>query len=190
MTTTMLEQPLRDLSREVSELRRADKHDLKKLHALLTVSKESLTQTALFHEQLLQQLQQFETTLKEINQILRSNLQDRIALEQQLGRSLFVFLGDVLHLLPDDDDELRAQWMLLNAEALECRAVAVQLQQKSRVIRSKAMEIEKRTLDQLTAATNSPHTEENHTEVLKKAEPPTKDAPLLKVGGGRRTDDR
>ena len=40
--------------------------------------------------------------------------------------------------------------MALNAEALECRAAAVQLQQNTRLVLSKAMEVEKRATDELS----------------------------------------
>lgn len=40
--------------------------------------------------------------------------------------------------------------MALNAEALECRAAAVQLQQNARLVLSKAMEVEKRATDELS----------------------------------------
>jgi len=39
--------------------------------------------------------------------------------------------------------------MALNAEALECRAAAVQLQQEARLVLNKAVEIEKRASDEL-----------------------------------------
>jgi hypothetical protein len=39
--------------------------------------------------------------------------------------------------------------MALNAEALECRAAAVQLQQEARLVLSKTVEIEKRADDEL-----------------------------------------
>lgn len=39
--------------------------------------------------------------------------------------------------------------MALNAEALECRAVAVQLQQEARLVLSKAVEIEKSASDEI-----------------------------------------
>ncbi len=39
--------------------------------------------------------------------------------------------------------------MALNAEALECRAAAVQLQQAARVVLSKAVDIEKHANDEL-----------------------------------------
>lgn len=193
MATSMLEQPLRDLCREVADLRRPDHrletYDLKKLHALLTVSKESLTETSLAQQQLLQQLQQFDTALKDINQIVRINAQERITLEQQpqLGRTSFIISFHVLHHLVVSDDDLRAQLMLLNAEALECRAVAVQLQQKSRVISSKTIEVEKRALDQLTAQANEMRkrpasTEENHTGALTTSKSSGSNEPLLKVG--------
>ncbi|CAF4428955.1 unnamed protein product, partial [Adineta steineri] len=48
-----------------------------------------------------------------------------------------------------DDIEIRAKLMALNAEALECRAVAVQLQQEARMVLSKAAEIEKLANDEL-----------------------------------------
>ena len=49
-----------------------------------------------------------------------------------------------------DDGEIRARLMALNAEALECRAAAVLLQQNARLVLSKAMEVEKRANDELS----------------------------------------
>ncbi len=48
-----------------------------------------------------------------------------------------------------DDMDVRAKLMALNAEALECRAAAVQLQQTARSVLNKAVEVEKRANDEL-----------------------------------------
>lgn len=48
-----------------------------------------------------------------------------------------------------DDIEIRAKLMALNAEALECRAAAVQLQQEARLVLNKAVDIEKCVSDEL-----------------------------------------
>ncbi|CAF4664269.1 unnamed protein product, partial [Rotaria magnacalcarata] len=52
-----------------------------------------------------------------------------------------------------DDFDIRAKLMALNAEALECRAAAVQLQQESRMVLTKATEMAKRANDELEQQT-------------------------------------
>lgn len=48
-----------------------------------------------------------------------------------------------------DDIEIRARLMALNAEALECRAAAVQLQQEAWKVVNKAAEMEKHVSEDL-----------------------------------------
>ncbi|CAF5103877.1 unnamed protein product, partial [Rotaria socialis] len=60
----------------------------------------------------------FEISLADINEILRANIKQKVQLEQQQKQEEL-----------DNDIEIRAKLMTLNAEALECRAAAVQLQQ-------------------------------------------------------------
>lgn len=82
----MLDKPLNDLQREIIDLRQINKsrdYDMNKLGFIITVSRDSLRETELFQQQLLKQLQQFEISLADINQILRANIEEKIQLEQQ-----------------------------------------------------------------------------------------------------------
>ncbi|CAF1259707.1 unnamed protein product [Rotaria sordida] len=142
-TTTMLDKPLDDLCREITDLRQMKivrDYDMNKLSSIITISKDSLKETEKFQQQILKQLQQFEISLADINEILRANSQQKIQLEQQQQ------LGD--------DVDIRAKLMALNAEALECRAAAVQLQFQAKMVLSKTTEIEKRANDELAQQTH------------------------------------
>lgn len=134
-TTTTLDKSLTDLRREIGDLRK-DNYDINRLGLIITVSKDSLRETEKSQQMLLNQLQLFETSLAEINQILRTNIEQKTQLEQQQQ-------------IGEDDVEIRAKLMALNAEALECRAAAVQLQQNARLVLNKAMEVEKSADDEL-----------------------------------------
>jgi len=83
---TMLDKPLKDLQREIIDLRQINKsrdYDFNKLGYIITISRDSLKETRIFQQQLLQQLQQFEISLADINQILRTNIEQKVQLEQQ-----------------------------------------------------------------------------------------------------------
>lgn len=80
--TTTLDQSLNDLRREIPNLRK-DNYDISRLGLIITVSKDSLRETEKSQQVLLNQLQLFETSLAEINGILRTNIQQKIQLEQQ-----------------------------------------------------------------------------------------------------------
>ncbi|CAF3703405.1 unnamed protein product [Rotaria sp. Silwood1] len=137
-TTTMLDKPLDDLSREITDLRHNkinQNYDMNKLCSIITVSRDSLKETGKFQQHILKQLQQFEKSLADINEILRSNSEQKLQLEQQQQSG--------------DDVDIRAKLMELNAEALECRAAAVQLQLETRIVLNKANEIEKHANDEL-----------------------------------------
>ncbi|CAF3425125.1 unnamed protein product [Rotaria socialis] len=142
MTLTMLDKPLGDLRREVVDLRQlkiSRDYDINKLGKIITVSKDSLRETETFQRTILQQLQQFEISLADINEILRANIKQKVQLEQQQKQEEL-----------DNDIEIRAKLMTLNAEALECRAAAVQLQQEAKLALVKAAEIEKHANEELT----------------------------------------
>ncbi len=86
MTMTMLDKPLKDLQREIIDLRQMNKsrdYDFNKLGYIITISRDSLKETRIFQQQLVQQLQQFEISLADINQILRTNIEQKAQLEQQ-----------------------------------------------------------------------------------------------------------
>ncbi|CAF3282800.1 unnamed protein product [Rotaria sp. Silwood2] len=137
-TTTLLDKPLDDLCREITDLRQIKilrDYNMNKLCSIITVSRDSLKETEKFQQQILKQLQQFEISLADINDILRANSEQKIELEQQQQSG--------------DDVDIRAKLMALNAEALECRAASVQLQLEARMVLSKATEIEKRANDEL-----------------------------------------
>ncbi len=91
MAMTMLEKPLGDLRREIIDLRQVNRSrdfDVNKLGFIITMSRDSLRETGIFQQQLLQQLQQFEISLADLNQILRANTEQKKQLEQQQsGRS-------------------------------------------------------------------------------------------------------
>jgi hypothetical protein len=83
---TMLDKPLKDLQREIIDLRQMNKsrdYDFNKLGYIITISRDSLKETRIFQQQLVQQLQQFEISLADINQILRTNIEQKAQLEQQ-----------------------------------------------------------------------------------------------------------
>jgi hypothetical protein len=86
MAMTMLDKPLSDLQREITNLRQLNKsrdYDINKLGLVITVSRDSLRETEIVQQKLLQQLQQFEISLADINQILRANIEQKTQLEQQ-----------------------------------------------------------------------------------------------------------
>lgn len=88
MTTTVatLDKSLGDLHREIVDLRQVNTvrdYDMNKLSSIITISKDSLKETEKFQQQFLKQLQQFEISLAEINQILRTNAEQKVQLEQQ-----------------------------------------------------------------------------------------------------------
>ena len=92
---TMLDKPLDDLCREVADLRQSNvipDYDINKLFPIITVSRDSLNETEKFQQQLLNQLQQFEIALAAINQILRTNIEQEIQLEQQQEESGILLL--------------------------------------------------------------------------------------------------
>ncbi|CAF5086783.1 unnamed protein product [Rotaria magnacalcarata] len=83
---TMLDKPLGDLRREVVDLRQlhiSRDYDINKLGKIITVSKDSLRETETFQRAILQQLQQFEISLADINEILRANIKQKVQREQQ-----------------------------------------------------------------------------------------------------------
>ena len=81
-TTTTLDKSLTDLRREIGDLRK-DNYDMNRLGLIITVSKDSLRETEKSQQVLLNQLQLFDTSLAEINQILRSNIEQKTQLVQQ-----------------------------------------------------------------------------------------------------------
>ncbi len=84
----MLEKSLGDLRRELTDLHHANlsrDYDMNKLGFVITVSRDSLQQTEVLQQQIFKQLQQFEISLAEINQILRANMEEKSQLEQQSG---------------------------------------------------------------------------------------------------------
>jgi len=88
---TILDKSLNDLRREITDLRQ-DNYDMNKLCLIMTISKDSLKETEKYQQQILNQLQLFETSLAEVNQILRANIEQKTQLEQQQqesGRFLF-----------------------------------------------------------------------------------------------------
>jgi hypothetical protein len=88
MAATVLEKPLGDLRREITDLRQTNRlrdYDVNKLGFIITVSKDSLQETEVYQQQIFKQLQQFEISLTEINQILRANMEEQTQLEQQSG---------------------------------------------------------------------------------------------------------
>ena len=90
MATTMLDKPLNDLRREITDLRQGNTsrdYDMNKLCSIITISRDSLKETEKFQQQLLNQLQLFEQSLGDINQILRANTEQKTQLEQQRQES-------------------------------------------------------------------------------------------------------
>jgi hypothetical protein len=88
---TILDKSLGDLRREITDLRQ-DNYDMNKLCLIMAISKDSLKETEKYQQQILNQLQLFETSLAEVNQILRANIEQKTQLEQQQqesGRFLF-----------------------------------------------------------------------------------------------------
>jgi hypothetical protein len=91
----MLDRSLDDLRREITDLQQTNishDYDMNKLCSIINISRDSLREMENFQQQLLNQLQQFEMSLADINQILRTNIVQRIQLEnqqQQSGISLF-----------------------------------------------------------------------------------------------------
>lgn len=86
MAVTMLDKPLGDLRREIVDLQKIKStrdYDLNKLMFLMSNSRDSLGETRTFQQQILQQLQQFEISLGDLNQILRTNTDQQKQLEQQ-----------------------------------------------------------------------------------------------------------
>ena len=158
MSAAVLEKPLDDLRREITDLRQvsnARDYDTSRLDRIMTLSRESFRETESCQEQLLQQLKQFEHAFADVNQILRAKIEEKVRLEQKQPRSGKErrFRGEdrpVAFVRADAEEmEVRAKFMSLNAEALECRAAAVQLQQNARFALAKATEMEKRASDEL-----------------------------------------
>jgi hypothetical protein len=86
MAVTILDKPLSDLQREITNLHQINKsrdYDINKLGFIITISRDSLRETEIFQQELLQKLQQFEISLANINQILRANIEQKTQLEQQ-----------------------------------------------------------------------------------------------------------
>ncbi|UJR22588.1 hypothetical protein I4U23_025633 [Adineta vaga] len=140
VSITKLDQSLGDLRREIIDLRQIDhshEYDTKRLNSILNISRDSLKETEKFQQHILNQLQQFEISLADINEILRANVEQKMQLQQKQKEQT------------GDDLEIRAKLMALNAETLECRAAAIQLQQEARMILSRATEIEKLAEDEL-----------------------------------------
>ena len=90
MSVTVLEKPLGDLRREITDLRQvgnARDYDTSRLDRILTLSRESFRETESCQEQLLQQLKLFENAFADINQILRTTIDEKVRLEQKQPRS-------------------------------------------------------------------------------------------------------
>jgi hypothetical protein len=83
---TILDKSLADLRREITDLRQ-DNYDMNKLSLIIKVSKDSLKETEQYQQLILNQLQQFETSLADINRILRTNIEQKTQLEQQQQQS-------------------------------------------------------------------------------------------------------
>jgi hypothetical protein len=82
MAITKLDKPLNDLHRQITDLRQGN-IDMNKLATIITISRDSLRETEISQQQLLQQLEQFEISLADINQILRANVEQKAQLDQQ-----------------------------------------------------------------------------------------------------------
>jgi hypothetical protein len=79
--TTMLDKPLNDLRREITDLQQANTsrdYDMNKLCSIITISRDSLKETEIF-----------ELSLADINQILRNNTEQKTQLKQQQEESGF-----------------------------------------------------------------------------------------------------
>ena len=90
MAATILDKPLGDLRREILDLQQTKvsrDYDLNKLNFLVNNSRDSLGETKRSQQHILQQLQQFEISLAELNQILRANTEEKLQLEQQQQQS-------------------------------------------------------------------------------------------------------
>jgi hypothetical protein len=153
---TTLDKSLSDLRREVNDLRqinRSHDYDTRRLSSIISTSRDSLKETEQFQQHILRQLQQFEISLADINEILRTNIEQKLQLQQQQkqqsGRYFQSLIWRRSDRLAGDDLDIRAKLMALNAETLECRAAAIQLQQEARMVLSKAAEIEKLASDEL-----------------------------------------
>jgi len=98
----MLDRSLGDLRREITDLQQTDishDYDMNKLCSIINTSRDSLREMENFQQQLLNQLQQFEMSLADINQILRTNIVQKIQLEnQQQQIRYFSFLFEVIHI--------------------------------------------------------------------------------------------
>ena len=155
MAITILDKPLNDLRREIGGLRQGNlsrDYDINKLGTIITISRNSLQETEAYQKQLLQQLQQFEISFADINQILRANIDQKAKLDQQQQSGIEEILFEIemyFKYHKDNNVEIRAKLMELNAEALECRAAAVQLQQEAKMALAKTAELEKRANDEL-----------------------------------------
>lgn len=93
--TTVLEKVLVDLRREVTDLRQ-ENYDMTKLGSVINVSKDSLKETGKYQQELLKQLQQFESSLAEINEILRANVARKNQLEQKQQESGFYLFERII----------------------------------------------------------------------------------------------
>jgi len=82
MAITKLDKPLNDLRRQITDLHQGN-IDMNKLATIITISRDSLRETETSQQQLLQQLEQFEISLADINQILRANVEQKAQLDQQ-----------------------------------------------------------------------------------------------------------
>ena len=90
MAQTLLDQPLGDLRREITDLRQVNilhDYDMNKLNRMITVSRDTLRETGNSQQHLLEQLRQFEISLADINQILRANHEQKTHLAQQKQQS-------------------------------------------------------------------------------------------------------
>jgi GTPase involved in cell partitioning and DNA repair len=136
----MLDRSLGDLRREITDLQQIDishDYDMNKLCSIINISRDSLREMENFQQQLLNQLQQFEMSLADINQILRTNIVQKIQLEnqqQQSGISLFFsmsFISKAAEIEKLANDELEQQ-------AIETKA------KQQEIERNRAAELERR----------------------------------------------
>lgn len=148
--------PLSDLSEQLLDYRRRHEHlipheQYQQLSALLHQSKESLNATRRSQEELLQQLDKVDRALMQLNQLLRKNSEEKLNLESDSTTK-------------KDQIDHRAQLMMLNAEALECRAVAIQLQQQAKLILSKANDMESALPQPATGSKSLPSAGDDNTK--------------------------
>ena len=141
-------QRLADLHDQFVEFPRRNSNQIENLAELLNQSKQSFQLTRRSQEELIQQLDKVDRALTNLNEILRKNFQEKQNLQIESTTN------------ENNDVDQRAQLMLLNAEALECRAAAVQLQQQAKFIMTKTTEIEKRTNEQFRSKINETKNEE------------------------------